>query len=303
MGQLEDMTMFVRIVEAGGISRAAEQLNVAKSAVSRRLSDLESRLGTQLISRTTRKHTLTEAGEHYYARTMAILDQVDTLNEQISNVKAQVDGTLKLTAPLTFALQHLNPLLDEFIRQHEDLKLQLDLSDRHVDLVEEGYELAIRIGELEDSSYQAKAITPIRAVLCASPAWLAANGTPQQVGDLDGHQFLQYGFAKHDRLTLTGPDGNAVTVVLQSKIKSNNGDFMLDMTKRGHGIAPLPSFIAYRAIESGELVRLLPEYRLPGYTCYAVYPKNRFLSRRCRLLIDFLAQRLGDSPYWDDNLI
>lgn len=303
MGQFEDMAMFVRIVEAGGISRAAEQLDIAKSAVSRRLNDLETRLGTQLISRTTRKNTLTEAGEHYYLQAMKILDEVTLLNEQTSNVKAQVDGTLKMTAPLSFALLHLNSLLDEFINRHAALKLQLDLSDRHVDLIEEGYELAIRIGALEDSSYQAKAITPIRGVLCASPAYLAISGVPERPSDLSGQAFLQYGFAKNEPLTLVDNRGGVHEVAVNSKIKANNGDFMLDMAKRGHGITRLPSFIAYKAIESGELVQVLPQYRVPGFHCYAVYPKNRFLSRRCRLLIDFLSERLGDKPYWDENIV
>lgn len=300
MGQLEDMEMFVRIVDAGSITKAAEQLGIAKSAVSRRLKELEASLSNQLLNRTTRQSALTQAGEHYYQRAGSILSEVKALNEQTSGAPSRIEGTLKMTAPLSFGLLHLRDLIHEYAKQHPSLNFELDLSDRHTDLVEEGYELAIRIGELQDSSYQAKRLVVIRFVLCASPEYLIKMGTPKLLNDLEGHDFLQYGLSKHNVLTLTDAQGRKHTIQTKSKMKATNGEFLVDMAEKGHGIIFMPTFIAHKALASGKLVPLLPQYQLPTLNAYAIYPKNRFLSHRCRYLIDFIAERLGDEPYWDN---
>ncbi|GAF59452.1 transcriptional regulator, LysR family [Psychrobacter sp. JCM 18902] len=299
MGQLEDMAMFVRIVEAGSITKAAEQLNIAKSAVSRRLKELETRLGSQLISRTTRQSSLTQAGEQYYQKVHHILSEVDALNEETSGTPTRIEGTLKMTAPLSFGLMHLNDVIDEYANQHPELKFELDFSDRHTDLIEEGFELAIRIRELQDSSYQAKRLALIRYALCASPEYLERMGTPKTFDDLSEHEFLQYGLSKSSAIELIDEQGKKHQVAVNGKIKANNGDFLREMAVKGHGIAFLPTFITYQALISGELVPILQQYQLPTLNAYAVYPKNRFLSQRCRYLIDFIAERFGDNPYWD----
>ena len=300
MGQLEDMAMFVRVVEAGSITKAAEQLNIAKSAVSRRLKELETRLGSQLISRTTRQSNLTQAGEQYYQKVHHILSEVDALNEETSGTPTRIEGTLKMTAPLSFGLMHLNDVIDEYANQHPELKFELDFSDRHTDLIEEGFELAIRIRELQDSSYQAKRLALIRYALCASPEYLERMGTPKTFDDLSEHEFLQYGMSKSSTIELIDEQGKKHQVAVIGKIKANNGDFLREMAVKGHGIAFLPTFITYKALTSGELVPILQQYQLPTLNAYAVYPKNRFLSQRCRYLIDFIAERFGDNPYWDN---
>ena len=299
MGQLEDMAMFVRVVEAGSITKAAEQLNIAKSAVSRRLKELETRLGSQLISRTTRQSNLTQAGEQYYQKVHHILSEVDALNEETSGTPTRIEGTLKMTAPLSFGLMHLNDVIDEYANQHPELKFELDFSDRHTDLIEEGFELAIRIRELQDSSYQAKRLALIRYALCASPEYLERMGTPKTFDDLSEHEFLQYGMSKSSTIELIDEQGKKQQVAVNGKIKANNGDFLREMAVKGHGIAFLPTFITYQALISGELVPILQQYQLPTSNAYAVYPKNRFLSQRCRYFIDFIAERFGDNPYWD----
>ncbi|MDN5733525.1 MAG: LysR family transcriptional regulator [Psychrobacter sp.] len=299
MGQLEDMAMFVRIVEAGSITKAAEQLNIAKSAVSRRLKELETRLGSQLISRTTRQSNLTQAGEQYYQQVTHILSEVDALNEQTSGAPTRIEGTLKMTAPLSFGLMHLNAVIDEYANLHPNLSFELDFSDRHVDLIEEGYELAIRIRELQDSSYQAKRLALIRYALCASPDYLSKMGTPKTLADLATHEFLQYGLSKTSHLELTDAQGKKYTHTIDAKIKATNGEFLVDLAVKGHGIVFMPTFIVYQRLARGELVPILPQYQLPTLSAYAVYPKNRFLSQRCRYLIDFIAERFGDDPYWD----
>jgi len=300
MGQLEDMAMFVRVVEAGSITKAAEQLNIAKSAVSRRLKELETRLGSQLISRTTRQSNLTQAGEQYYQKVHHILSEVDALNEETSGTPTRIEGTLKMTAPLSFGLMHLNDVIDEYANQHPELKFELDFSDRHTDLIEEGFELAIRIRELQDSSYQAKRLALIRYALCASPEYLERMGTPKTFDDLTEHEFLQYGLSKSSTIELIDEQGKKHQVAVNGKIKANNGDFLREMAVKGHGIAFLPTFITYQALISGELVPILQQYQLPTLNAYAVYPKKRFLSQRCRYLIDFIAERFGDNPYWDN---
>ena len=301
MGQLEDMALFVRIVDAGSITKAADQLDIAKSAVSRRLKDLETRLGIQLISRTTRQSHLTEAGVHYYQRANSILGEVDALNETTSGIKTQIEGTLKMTAPLSFGLLHLNEVINDYANQYPDLNFELKFSDRHIDLVEEGYELAIRIGELQDSSYQAKPLTTIRNVICASPEYLSKMGVPANLTDLADHNFLHYGLSAQNHIELIDSQGQTQTFSIpkNSKMKANNGDFLLDMAIRGHGITFAPTFIAYQALACGELIAILKDYKLPLFNAYAVYPQNRFLSQRCRLLIDFIAERFGNDPYWD----
>ena len=302
MGQLEDMAMFVRIVDAGSITKAAEQLNTAKSAVSRRLKELETRLGSQLISRTTRQSNLTEAGELYYQRANSIINKVDALNEHISGSPTHIGGTLKMTAPLSFGLLHLSEAIHEFAGEHPNLNFELDFSDRHVDLVEEGYELAIRIRELQDSSYQARRLALIRFVLCASPAYLSQKGTPEKPEDLKDHAFLQYGLNKESQLHLTDAQGHKHKIAINAKIKATNGDFLVNMAAKDHGLVYIPTFIAHQKLASGELQCVLQDYQLPTLNAYAVYPKNRFLSQRCRHLIDFLAKRFGDEPYWDQAL-
>lgn len=300
MGQLEDMAMFIRIADAGSITKAAEQLGIAKSAVSRRLKDLETRLGSQLISRTTRRSSLTEAGEQYYQRANSILNEVDALNEQIVGAPARIDGTLKLTLPLTFGLLHLSDVIDEFARRHPDLNFELDFSDRHVDLVEEGYELAIRISQLQDSSHQARRLALIRFVICASPDYLKKAGNPEKPEDLTQHEFLQYSLSNQRNIELTDVSGKKHRIEIKPKMKASNGEFLVDMAVRGHGIIYIPTFIAHRKLASGELIPLLKEYQLPTINAYAVYPGNRFLSQRCRHFIDFMAERFGDKPYWDN---
>ena len=300
MGQLEDMALLVRIVEAGGIGKAAEQLNMAKSAVSKRLKELENRLGTQLLSRTTRKSSLTEAGSLYYQRAISIIDEVAELNAQTHGVKTSLSGTLKITMPLSFGLLHLTPVIDEFTQLHPKLNLQIDFVDRHIDLLAEGYELAIRIAELKDSSLQARGLTPIHHVLCASPSYIDKHGEIETLVQLSEQDFLQYGNNGQDKLTLTDDTGKSQTVHLNAIMKANNGDFLKTMAIQGKGVCYLPSFITYKAIQAGELVPLMNQYQLPAMHAYAVYPQTRFLSERCRSLIDFIANRFGDKPYWDE---
>ena len=302
MGQLEDMKIFIRIVEAGGISRAADQLGFAKSAVSRRLADMETRLGARLLNRTTRTSSLTEIGQRFYNRALTIVDDVAELNALTTDANTSLEGIIKLAAPLSFGLTHLAPAIDIFLNQHPGLTINIDFSDRQVDLIEEGFDLAFRIADLKDSNLMARKISPIRLILCASPEYLNKYGTPKTPDDLKNHSLLYYNIMRSNIWTLTDTKGRQSTVNINAKMVANNGDFLKDMAVAGHGIVSSPTFISWQAIAAGDLVPVLTDYKLPQTNAYAVYPQTRYLSRRTRILIDFLVERFGNTPYWEQNI-
>ena len=301
MSQIEELQHFVRIVESGSISAAAEQMGVAKSGVSRRLADLEKRLGVRLLNRTTRRSSLTDAGRSYYEGAVKLLTELDELDALVSGAECALEGRLRLAAPLSFGLAHLAPALEEFARLHPEVRIEIDFSDRQVDLVAQGIDLAIRIAELRDSSLQARRICPIRLMLCASPAYLQAHGLPGSPDDLHAHQLLHYDIGGGPTLRLGDGRGGELSLPVKPRLTANNGDFLRDMAIAGHGIVVSPTFIVWQALALGELVPVLESYWPPPISAYAVYPQSRFLPRRARVLIDFLAERFGENPYWDQH--
>ena len=302
MGQLEDMQVFIRVVEAGGIGRAAEQLGIAKSAVSRRLSELEERLGSRLINRTTRRSSLTDAGQRYYQQALKVVDQVHEMNTELADDDAALTGSIRLTVPLSFGLLHMSPAIDLFARQHPQVSIHMDFSDRQVDVVEEGFDLALRIAHLKDSSMQARKICPSHYVIAASPDYLKRNGRPNTASEIAEHNFLKYGVGNTAQWPIIDAEGKEQRFNVTSKMTANNGDFLLQMACAGHGIVVLPTFIAWQALAAGELVQVLEDCTIPSLDAYFVYPKNRFLPQRSRALIEFMAQRFGDKPYWDEAI-
>jgi len=299
MTAFDEMNSFVRVVEAGSISKAAEQLGTAKSGVSRRLADLESRLGVRLMNRTTRRSSLTDAGRTYYEGAVKLLSDVAELDAVVADSEASLEGRLRLAAPLSFGLCHLAPAIEEFVEAHPAVLIDIDFSDRQVDLVAQGVDLAIRIAELRDSSLKARHICPIRLMLCASPAYLERHGTPRNPDDLAGHRILHYDIGGGSVLRLADGRGGEQQVHVEPQLVANNGDFLCDMAISGHGIILTPTFIAWQALATGELQALMSDYWPPPLNAYAVYPQTRYLSRRARSFIDFLAERFGTNPYWD----
>jgi len=299
MGQLEDMRIFVRVVEAGGVGKAADQLGLAKSGVSRSLVSLENRLGVQLINRTTRRISLSGVGREYYQAAVKLIGDISELDALAANAETSLQGQLRLAVPLSFGLCHLSAAIDEFVRAHPGLTFDIDFSDRLVDLVEQGVDLAIRITALKDSSFKARRICPIRLVLCASPAYLEAHGTPLTPDDLKRHALLGYNIGAGTALKLKDPQGNEHLVQASSRMVANNGDFLRDMALAGHGIVLLPTFIAWQALANGALKPVLETYLPAQLSAWAVYPQTRYLSQRARVFIDFLIDRFGETPYWD----
>ena len=299
MGQLEDMRVYVRIVEAGGIGKAADQLGLAKSGVSRSLAALENRLGVQLINRTTRRTSLTGVGREYYEAAVKLIGDVSELDALTSNAETSLQGHLRLAVPLSFGLGHLSAAIDVFVSEHPGLTFHIDFSDRFVDLVEQGVDLAIRISELKDSSLKARRICPIRLRLCASPAYLKVHGTPRNLDELRNHNILSYDTGAGTALKLMEA-GNEQFIQTSSRMVANNGDFLHDMALAGHGLVLLPTFIVWQSLASGELSSIMEPYVPNRLNAWAVYPQTRYLSERARLFINFLTERFGDEPYWDN---
>jgi len=300
MSDLEEIRSFVQLVDAGTATRAAEIRGTAVSAISRRLKDLETRLGVQLLQRTTRKMNLTEEGRLFYDRAVRILSDLAEAEAEVSRQSAVLKGKLKIAAPLSFGVAHLSPALSAFMQAHPDIEVKLDMSDRQVDLLEEGFDLAIRIGDLKDSTLMARKIAPICHVVCAAPAFFEAHGIPQHPEDLSGLPGLCYGnFPNPSAWSYRGPDGETGTVMVHPRLESTNGDSIREAAIAGLGVLCEPTFILNEAITAGALQPVLLDYRWHNMALYAVYPATRHVPQRVRALIDFLVDRFGETPYWD----
>jgi DNA-binding transcriptional LysR family regulator len=294
------MKMFVAVVEAGSISGAADRLEVAKSAVSRRLADLEARLGAQLLHRTTRRLSLTDSGRAFYERALRILADLEEAEQAVSQAHGAIRGRLKVALPLSFGLLHLASLINEFMTLHPEVEFHLDFNDRQIDLMQEGFDLAIRIAKLPDSSLIARKLAPIRHALCASPDYLARHGTPARASDLARHAGLVYSNLANPGLwAYLDPDGQAGSVQVPVRLRANNGDFLCRAAIAGQGVILHPTFYLYDAIRAGDLVPLLTDHAWPELNAYAVYPPTRHLSRRVRAFVDFLGEQLAGEPVWD----
>lgn len=299
MNQLEEMQTFVRIVEAGSITRAAEQMNTVKSAVSKRLTDLENRLGISLLKRTTRRQTLTAAGEEYYRHCLRILDDIYEVETALSDQQTALSGKIRMAAPITFGLMHLSPALREFNRVNPDIHFDIDFNDRQQDLIAEGIDLAIRVSHLADSSLIARKLSATRLLICGSPDYFARNGTPAKAEDLlYGHVKLQYSHVSPS-WQLSGHRGDTLSLNLPAVLTANNGQFLLDAALDGKGLILSPDFICADAIRNGKLVPVLEAQLLNNEIgIYAVYPQTRHLSRRVRILIDYLRDYYLRRPDW-----
>jgi len=305
MSLFEEMTVFVRAVEAESFSGAARRLGLAKSVVSRRIGSLEDRLGTSLFHRTTRRLSLTETGHAYYERARNILAEVVEAEEVARRLQSELRGTLKIAAPMSFGLLHLSAAVAEFLVAHPQLEIELDLNDRRVDLVSEGHDLAIRVGNLADSSLIARRLAPCRHVVCASPAYLQARGEPRSPEELVSgpHDCLVYSnrpISEEWRFRVDGEWRNVREGT--TRLGANNGDVLRDAAIKGVGLVVLPTFIVSEALRRGELKAVLCDFELDDPAIYAIWPPNRALSAKVRAFVDFLGERFGGTPYWDVGL-
>lgn len=293
MDRFDDMAMFQIIARTRTISGTAAELDVAPSAVSRRLKSLEERLGVQLVQRTTRRLTLTPPGEAYLAGAGRLLDEIDALEGGLQAGAGTLSGVVRVTAPLSFGLCTLPDILDGFMRQHPGVELDIHLTDAKVDLVAEGVDLALRIGQLGNSSLKARRLCDIDFALCASPAFLAQHPAPAQPEDLAGMLGCIYtNESQGTILKWRAADGARGQVTLKAAFRANNGDILRDLAVRGHGLVCSPAFILRPAIASGDLVELFGDYQWADTSLYAVYPPTAHMPARLRALIDYLAERM-----------
>jgi len=301
--RLAEIEAFIAVTETGGFSAAADRLEVGKSAVSRRIADLEARLGVQLFHRTTRRVVLTDTGREHYERCVRVLQDLDEAEQSASQAHGALRGRLRAALPVSFGLRHLSPAVCAFQRLHPAVDFDLDFNDRHVDLLDEGFDLALRIGRLEDSTLIARRLVTIRTVVCASPGYLREHGTPESPEQLSKHEALVYtNVPNPETWTYWNATGQRHQVKVPVRLRSNNGDFIVAAARAGHGIIISPTFIASEAISAGELVPVLTGVSWPQSSCYAVYPPTRHVSHRVRAFIDFLVERFAGVPYWDREI-
>ncbi|MPQ69193.1 MULTISPECIES: LysR family transcriptional regulator [unclassified Pseudomonas] len=291
MNPFEDMRIFCQVMDSGSFTAAADQLGLSKQFVSRRLMQLEERLGVRLINRSTRRLDMTPLGQSYYESALRLLSEVEQVEQGIAGQTVEPRGTVRLSAPLSFAMVHLSEVLPAFLQRYCDVTVEVDLSDRPVDLLGEGYDLALRIGVLEDSTLIARRIGSIQRVYCASPAYLAERGTPVKPEDVQAHDCLPYGHGRQVQWRFEG-QGKPLIVNVTGRMRVNNGELLKDAAIAGMGITYLPTFIVDSALKDGRLVPVLADFCPEPLALSAVYPQHRQGSRPVRALIEFLRERL-----------
>jgi DNA-binding transcriptional LysR family regulator len=270
--------------------------------VGRYIQALEDRLGVRLLNRTTARQSLTEAGVAFYAQASTILEQLEAAETAASERQAEPRGTLRVNAPMSFGAHHLAAAVAEFCGRNAGVRVEMVLNDRVVDLIEEGYDVAVRIGRLADSGLIARRLSTCRLVVCASPDYLARRGTPRTPADLLEHNSLLYAYASNGGAWRFHGEGGETEVRLAGDVVVNNGDALLAAALAGQGVILQPTFIVGDALRQDRLVRLLPGWRLADLDVHAVYPTTRHLSPKVRSFVDFLAGRFRDPPPWDHEL-
>ncbi|MEN9773840.1 MAG: HTH-type transcriptional regulator DmlR [Pseudomonadota bacterium] len=291
------MQAFVAVIEAGSFVRASTVLNLSKTAVSRLVSDLEARLGTRLIHRTTRTLSLTPEGEVFHQRCRRLLDDLTEAEAELTARSGEAVGRLRINVPVSFGLLHLAPLWPSFISMHPEVELDITLADRLVDLVDEGYDLAVRIARLQPSSLVSRRMSSTRLVLCASPEYLRRQGTPLHPSDLAQHALIAYTLlSTGDRWEFEGPQG-PVGVTVVPRLRTNSGDTCCAAALQHRGLVLQPTFLVGPHLASGALVEVLPNYRSVELGVFAVYPSRTHLMPKVRVLIDFLVEAFR-TPAW-----
>lgn len=298
MDRFEAMHVFCKVVELGSFAAAADRLDMSTSAVSRQVAQLEQLLNARLLNRTTRRISLTENGSAYYERCLQLLADLEETEEMVGTNTASPRGTLRLTAPISFGASHLAPAIGEFARHYPDMKFDVVLSDRVVDLIEEGLDLAIRIGSLGGQNLVARRIGRVHGLICASPQYLAAHEAPRNPQDLEAHNCLIYAYAASSNLwPFQRPGEEPVRIKVQGSISANNGTVLGELAACGLGITRGPEFILGPLVSSGRLVRILTEWEPEDLPISAVYPSRKHLSAKVRRFVEFMGEWLAGRGY------
>lgn len=288
----EGVSEFVAVAEAESFTRAAKRLGISTAQVSRQISALESRLSTKLFYRTTRKVSVTEAGQIYYQHCRQVLDGLEEAERTITNLQLSPRGRLRLTAPVTYGEKVIAPLVNDFVLRYLELEVELRLTNQKLDLVADGYDLAIRLGTLEDSSMMAKRLSSRIQYVCASPDYLSTHGVPHSLSELEQHNCLQ-GSLDYWRFQEQGRPRN---IRIKGNIRCDSGWALLDAALKGIGIVQLPDYYVQPALDAGQLLPILEHYREDDNGIWALYPHNRHLSPKVRMLLDYFGEALGEQP-------
>ncbi len=304
MESMNAIPIFIAVVEEGSFAGAARRIGVTKSAISKRISQLETHLGVQLLHRSTRKLSLSEAGEQYLTHAIQSLAAAQDAEDAVAQLQGVPQGRLRINTPMSFGRLHVAPLIPEFLATYPGVGVDMVMDDRVVDMVEGGFDLAIRVRTLEDSALIARKLAPCHNLLCAAPSYLDKCGMPQNLDDLLDHNCLQYAYASTTHIwQFIQNGGETVSLETKGNYQVNNSEALREALVAGVGIARLPTFIAAEEITAGRLEALLPQYKLPSQTIYAVFPERRHLPAKVRVFVDFLVAKLGgDHPYWEEMI-
>ena len=297
MDRFRALRVFSQVVETGSFSSAASKLGLSATAASRHVAELEAHLQTRLLNRTTRRVSLTESGRAFYERAVQVLADLEEAEREASRAAVVPRGTIKLTASVNFGVRHVAPAIAAFLAAHPGVRFDVSLSDRIVDLVEEGFDLGVRIGAPGSDNIVARSLGETRLVPCASPAYLAAHGAPREPEDLAQHNCFTYEYVTPRNLwRFRDPSGAERSVRVSGNLHSNNGDLLAEAAVRGAGIVFEPAFIVGADVRAGRLVPLLQDFVPSPMPIYVVYPSRKHLSAKVRVFVDFLVQRFGESP-------
>lgn len=299
MDTLDGMRTFVAVVSEGAFTRAAERLDMSPQLVSKYVAQLESRLGARLINRSTRRLSITEVGQAYFERCRDVLADIDEMETAVGDAAVAAHGTLRINAPMTFGTKHLSRAIAEYQRGQPEVSVDLTLDDRVVDIISEGYDIAIRIGRLRESSLVARKLAPVRLVVCASPDYLQERGVPDAPNDLEDHECLRYTLAPEPDRWPFREGGKTHDVRVTGSFLANNGDAIRLAALAGRGLALQPTFIVGDDIRAGRLQLVLEDYEVEPMGVYAVYAHRKYLSGKVRTFVEYLDDYFGFPPYWE----
>lgn len=292
--------MFVAVMEAGSFAAAAARLGTSSGQASKLVSRLEGELGVRLLNRTTRAVSATEAGQAYFDRVRPLLEEFDDLDLAVRNAAQVPRGRLRLTAPLTFGTMELAPALNDFALRYPEIDLEVSFSDRMVSLVDEGFDMAVCVGQADDSSLVARKLCDMRLVLVGAEAYLARRGEPAAPGDLAGHECIaDTNFREPNLWRFRTPNGEVLAVPIAGRLRYANAEACLQAAEAGLGLAYVPSFVAGPAVRTGRVRRLLPVFEAAPFGVHALYPHSRHLAAKVRVLVDFLIERYRGTPHWE----
>ncbi|WP_419904572.1 LysR family transcriptional regulator [Kiloniella sp.] len=301
MDRLSGMEAFIAVAETSSFSAAGKRLGIARAVVSKRVAALEGAMGAQLLNRTTRRVSITGPGAEFYERCRVIVEEFNVASDELARNQVEPEGHIKFSVPMSFGQLHIAPALLDFMEMYPKIVVNMVLTDRFVDVVAEGYDLVVRVGNLEDSSLISRHLAPVQRILCASPEYIKANGTPHEPAELTNHRILHYGWHRTGTRWDLESRREKISVDVTVNFSANNGEVLAAAAKAGRGIALMPNFVVASDIKAGKLVRVLTEFEATSVGLHALWPASKLQPTRVRTLIDFLIDRFSGDAYWDQS--